>query len=278
GSMPNDGGNLIFTEREKEEFLKNEPAAKKWIKPLLSAKEFLNNEKRYCLWLVDIKPEELKRLKAINQRVENVKKLRLESNRESTRKLANFPTLFGENRQPETDYLLLPRVSSEKRRYIPIGFFTSEYIANDSCLIIPNATLYLFGILTSEMHMTWVKYVCGRLESRFRYSNTIVYNNYPFPENVTDKQKEKVEKCAQLVLDIRAKYTDSSLADLYDPLSMPPDLVKAHQNLDKAVDLCYRSQPFVNELNRIEFLFNLYENLNAPLLKQEKKKRIKQVM
>ncbi len=264
GSMPNDGGNLIFNETEKEEFLQNEPEGEKWIKPFLSAKEFLNNEKRYCLWLVDMKPEELKRLKAINQRVENVKKLRLESNRESTRKLANFPTLFGENRQPETDYLLIPCVSSEKRKYIQMVFFTSEDIANNSCLIIPNATLYLFGILTSEMHTTWVKYVCGRLKSDYRYSNTIVYNNYPFPENITDKQKEKVEKAAQLVLDIRGKYADSSLADLYDPISMPPDLVKAHQNLDKAVDLCYRSQPFVNELNRIQFLFNLYENLNAP--------------
>ena len=262
--MPNDGGNLIFTEREKEEFLRIEPDAKQWIKPLLSAKEFLNNKKRYCLWLVNIQPQELKRLKAINQRVEKVKKLRLGSNREATRKLANFPTLFGENRQPETDYLLIPCVSSEKRKYIQMGFFTSENIVSDSCLIIPNATLYLFGILTSEMHITWVKYVCGRLKSDYRYSNTIVYNNYPFPENITDKQKEKVEKAAQLVLDIRGKYADRSLADLYDNLSMPPDLVKAHQNLDKAVDLCYRSRPFVNELNRIEFLFNLYENLNAP--------------
>ena len=120
-----------------------------------------------------------------------------------------------------------------------------------------NGNLYLFGILTSQMHMTWIKYVCGRLKSDFRYSNTIVYNNYPFPENITDKQKQKVESCAKIVLDIRAKYPNSSLADLYDPLTMPPDLIKAHQNLDKAVDLCYRSQPFVNELNRIEFLFNL---------------------
>ncbi|MFN9401434.1 MAG: type IIL restriction-modification enzyme MmeI, partial [Dolichospermum sp.] len=151
-----------------------------------------------------------------------------------------FPTLFTENRQPDTDYLLVPRVSSENRKYIPIGFFEGSVIASDSCITIPNATLYLFGILTSEMHITWVKYVCGRLESRFRYSNTIVYNNYPFPENVNEKQKQKVEIAAQAVLDTRDKYPDSSLADLYDPLTMPPDLVKAHQILDKAVDLCYR--------------------------------------
>jgi hypothetical protein len=272
GSMPNDGGNFLLTEEEKEKLIKNEPEAKKWIKPFLSAKEFINNEKRYCLWLVGIQPHELRKLPLVTQRVENVKKLRIESKRESTRKLANFPTLFGENRQPNSDYLLIPRVSSEKRRYIPIGFFSSEYIASDSCLIVPNGTLYLFGILTSEMHTNWVKYVCGRLKSDYRYSNTIVYNNYPFPENVTDKQREKVEKFAQIVLDTRAKYPNSSLADLYDPLTMPPDLVKAHQNLDKAVDLCYRSQPFANELNRIEFLFNLYENLATPLLKPEKKK------
>ncbi|MFM7362956.1 MAG: type IIL restriction-modification enzyme MmeI, partial [Cuspidothrix sp.] len=139
--------------------------------------------------------------------------------------------MFTENRQPDTDYLLVPRVSSERRKYIPIGFISQKVIGNDQVLLIPNATLYLFGILTSEMHTTWVKYVCGRLESRFRYSKDIVYNNYPFPENVNEKQKQKVEIAAQTVLDTRAKYPDSSLADLYDPLTMPPDLVKAHQIL-----------------------------------------------
>ena len=237
--------------------------------------EISNGYSRYCFWLVDIQPEELKKFKGITQRVEAVRKLRSESNRESTQKLADFPTLFGENRQPKTDYLLLPRVSSERRKYIPIGFMSQNIVGNDQVLLIPNGTHYLFGILTSEMHMTWVKYVCGRLKSDYRYSNTIVYNNYPFPENITDKQKQKVETCAQKVLDTRAKYPNSSLADLYDRLTMPPDLTKAHQNLDKAVDLCYRPQPFVNELNRIEFLFNLYENLTAPLLKTEKKKRTK---
>jgi hypothetical protein len=275
GSMPRDGGNLIFTETEKEEFIKIEPQAEKWIRPYTGAQEFINGYSRYCLWLVDISPKELKALPEVLKRVNKVKQFRLESKAVSTQKFATTPTLFCQIAQPNTDYLLVPRVSSERRKYIPIGFICKNIIGNDQVLLIPNATLYLFGMLTSEMHMTWVKYVCGRLKSDYRYSNTIVYNNYPFPENVNEKQKQKVEIAAQAVLDTRAKYPDSSLADLYDPLTMPPDLVKAHQILDKAVDLCYRPQPFVSELNRIEFLFSQYEALNAPLLKPEKKKRTK---
>jgi hypothetical protein len=275
GSMPRDGGNLIFTETEKEEFIKIEPQAEKWIRPYTGAQEFINGYSRYCLWLVDISPKELKALPEVLKRVNKVKQFRLESKAVSTQKFATTPTLFCQIAQPDTDYLLVPRVSSERRKYIPIGFICKNIIGNDQVLLIPNATLYLFGILTSEMHITWVKYVCGRLKSDYRYSKDIVYNNYPFPENVNEKQKQKVEIAAQAVLDTRAKYPDSSLADLYDPLTMPPDLVKAHQILDKAVDLCYRPQPFVSELNRIEFLFSQYEALNAPLLKPEKKKRTK---
>lgn len=275
GSMPRDGGNLIFTETEKEEFIKIEPQAEKWIRPYTGSQEFINGYSRYCLWLVDISPKELKALPEVLKRVNKVKQFRLESKAVSTQKFATTPTLFCQIAQPDTDYLLVPRVSSERRKYIPIGFVCKNIIGNDAVLLIPNATLYLFGILTSEMHITWVKYVCGRLKSDYRYSKDIVYNNYPFPENVNEKQKQKVETAAQAVLDTRAKYPDSSLADLYDPLTMPPDLIKAHQILDKAVDLCYRPQPFVSELNRIEFLFSQYEALNAPLLKPEKKKRTK---
>jgi hypothetical protein len=212
------------------------------------------------------------------KRIEAVKQVRLSSKSIPTQKLASTPTRFHVENMPKTDYLLVPSVSSENRKYIPLGFISKEVITSNLCLIVSDARLYHFGILTSEMHMSWVKYVCGRLESRFCYSKDIVYNNYPFPENITDKQKQKVETCAQKVLDTRAKYPDSSLADLYDRLTMPPDLTKAHQNLDKAVDLCYRPQPFVSELNRIEFLFNLYENLTAPLLKTEKKKRTKKAI
>ncbi|GEA25976.1 hypothetical protein MiAbW_00518 [Microcystis aeruginosa NIES-4325] len=275
GSMPRDGGNFIFTKLEKEEFLKLEPKAEKWIKPYTGAQEFINGYSRYCLWLLDISPTELKTLPEVIKRVDKVKNFRLKSKAASTRKFAATPTLFCQIAQPETNYLLVPRVSSERRKYIPIGFMNKNVIGNDQVLLIPNANLYLFGILTSEMHMAWVKYVCGRLKSDYRYSKDIVYNNYPFPENITDKQKQTVETCAQAVLDTRIKYPDSSLADLYDPLTMPPYLLKAHQKLDKAVDLCYRPQPFTSELNRIEYLFELYEKLTAPLLPTSKQKPAK---
>jgi len=203
-----------------------------------------------------------------------VKQFRSKSIAASTRNYS-YHCLFRQITQPKSDYILVPRTTSENRKYIPIGFFTADNIVSDTCQSIPNGDLYLFGILTSEMHMAWVKYVCGRLKSDYRYSKDIVYNNYPFPENITDKQKQTVETCAQAVLDTRSKYPDSSLADLYDPLTMPPDLLKAHQKLDKAVDLCYRPQPFTSELNRIEYLFELYEKLTAPLLPTSKQKPAK---
>ncbi|WVK99814.1 DUF559 domain-containing protein [Cyanobacterium sp. Dongsha4] len=272
GSQPTDGGNLLMTEKEKIEYLQKEKLGEKFIKPFISADEFINGKNRYCFWLIDILPQELKQLPLLLKRVEAVKQMRLASTKKATQKWAEFPTIFTENRQPKTDYILIPRVSSENRKYIPMGFFKKEIIASDSCITISNGDLFLFGILTSEMHMTWVKYVCGRLKSDYRYSNSIVYNNFPFPENVTAKQREKVANLAQKILDIRNKYPDSSLADLYNPLTMPPDLLKAHQTLDKAVDLCYAKQSFSSELNRIEFLFNLYEQISTPLLKPEKKK------
>jgi hypothetical protein len=273
GNKPIDGGNYLFTTLEKDEFIKLEPKSAKWFRRWLGAKEFINKQERWCLWLGDCPPNELKQMPHALQRIEAVKRVRLASKSSPTRKLALTPTRFHVENMPTTDYLLVPRVSSENRKYIPLGFLSKQSLTSDSCLIISNGDLYLFGMLTSEMHMTWVKYVCGRLKSDYRYSKDIVYNNYPFPENISDKQKQKVETAAQNVLDTRQKYPDSSLADLYNPLTMPPDLVKAHQTLDKAVDLCYRPQPFVNELNRIEHLFSLYETLSAPLLNVEKKKR-----
>ena len=211
----------------------------------------------------------------MRERIENVKKFRLASSKIPTQDAAGRPYLFAELRQPITDFIFFPLTTSENREYIPLEFFDKNNIVNNSCSIIPDASLFLFGQLTSKMHMTWVKYTCGRLESRFRYSNTIVYNNYPFPQEVSDKQMERVEAAAQAVLDARAKYPDSSLADLYDPLAMPPDLVKAHKELDKAVDLCYRPQAFAGERSRIEFLFDLYEKYTANLFTpiKEKKKR-----
>ncbi|WP_253852105.1 class I SAM-dependent DNA methyltransferase, partial [Microcystis aeruginosa] len=271
GNKPTDGGNFILSEEEKNTLVSKNPLLIKFIRPFISAREFLNGGKKWCLWLLDIKPNELKNIPEILERVEAVKQFRSKSIAASTRNYS-YHCLFRQITQPKSDYILVPRTTSENRKYIPIGFFTADNIVSDTCQAIPNGDLYLFGILTSEMHMAWVKYVCGRLKSDYRYSKDIVYNNYPFPENITDKQKQTVETCAQTVLDTRVKYPDSSLADLYDPLTMPPDLLKAHQKLDKAVDLCYRPQPFTSELNRIEYLFELYEKLTAPLLPTSKQK------
>jgi hypothetical protein len=265
GSMPNDGGYFILNDEEKRELIREEPLAERYIKPLITASEFLNGQARWCLWLFDANPTELKALKEVGKRIDLVKKHRNNSSREATKKLAAYPTLFGENRQPKSSYILVPLHSSENRKYIPLGFFDKDSIAGNSCSIIPNATPYEFGVLTSLMHMVWVSYTCGRIKSDFRYSNTIVYNNYPWPENPSEKNVKAVEAAAQQVLNARAQYPASSLADLYDPNTMPPLLVKAHQALDKAVDLCYRPQPFVSETKRIEYLFELYEKYTAGL-------------
>jgi hypothetical protein len=208
-------------------------------------------------------------------RVENVRQMRLESKKKDTIKWAEQPTLFTENRQPNSNYILIPRHSSENRSYIPFGFFDKEHIVADSCSCIPNATLYHFGVLTSEMHMAWIKHVCGRIKSDFRYSNNLVYNNYPWPKEPSKKNVQAVEAAAQGVLGARAKFGDSSLADLYDPLTMPQELLKAHKALDKAVDLCYRPQVFTTEANRIEFLFNLYNEYLEPLIPKKERSKSK---
>ncbi|HOY94967.1 MAG TPA: class I SAM-dependent DNA methyltransferase [Catalimonadaceae bacterium] len=275
GSKPTDGGFLLLTDAEKEEYCQKEPEGLKFIHPFISAKEFLNGEKRWCFWLIDLEPHALKKMPLLYHRIEGVRKMRLESTKLPTKKLAQFPTQFGEIRQPESDYIVVPLHSSENRNYIPIGFFSRDSIVANSCSCIPNASLFLFGMLTSLMHMAWVKTVCGRIKSDFRYSSDFVYNNFPFPRNVSESMKRKVEEAAQDVLAIRQAYPNSSLADLYDPLSMPPNLVKAHQILDKAVDQCYRSQPFTTELNRLEFLFGLYELFTAPLFEKRARKKSK---
>ena len=237
----------------------------------LSAKEYLNSINRWVIWLVDADPKELKEIPLITERIELVKKFRSESIAASTREY-KFHSLFRQVTQPKSDFLLVPRTTSENRTYIPIGFYPKDYIVSDTCQSIPNANFYHFGVLTSLMHMAWVKTVCGRLKSDYRYSKDIVYNNFPWPENPTEKQRQSIEDKAQKVLDVRAQFPDSSLADLYDPLTMPPALVKAHNDLDKAVDLAYRSQPFTSEANRMEFLFGLYEKYTADLFTVERKK------
>ena len=239
GSMPNDGGFLSnYSKEQKEEICKKYPNSKQLFKNILGAEEFINNKERYCIWLKDIDPATYKSNSIIMEAIKNVKELRESSNREATRKLAITPYLFGEIRQPETNYLMIPRVSSEKRRYIPIGFLNKDYIATDATQIIPKANLYTFGVLTSNVHNAWMRTVAGRLEMRYRYSAKIVYNNFPWC-NPTEEQKQKIEKTAQGILDARALYPNSSLADLYDELTMPPELRKAHQENDKAVMEAY---------------------------------------
>ena len=265
GNMANDGGHLILLDDEKADFIANEPNAEKFIYSFIGSNEFINNAKRWCLWLKDASPSEIRSMPLVFERLEKVKKHRLESSRKATNKLAEFPYLFGEIRQPDNDYLLIPRVSSENRFYIPIGFFGNDIIANDRVAIIPNANLYLFGVLTSVMHNAWMRQVCGRLEGCYNYSNTLVYNNFPFPNEPSETQIERVEQTAQAILDAREKYPDSTLADLYDPLSMPKDLVDAHRANDKAVDACYGRRKFKNEIERLEFLFDLYRQYTNPM-------------
>jgi hypothetical protein len=273
GSFALDDGNFTLSEEEKNELIKSDLLASKYIKLFIGGRELIRSEKRYCLWLVNANPEEIRKIVKIKERVEAVRIWRASSDRANTKKLASTPAIFAEIRQPKSDYLAFPTLSSENRTYIPIAFLDSDIIASNQLYILPNANNFLFGVLTSIMHMIWVKNIAGRFKSDYRYSASIVYNNYPFPQNVSEANKKKVEDAAQVVLDTRLKYPSSSLADLYDPLSMPPDLVKAHHALDKAVDLCYRPQAFVNELTRIEYLFGLYEAYTAPMFKIEKKKK-----
>jgi hypothetical protein len=276
GNQPTDGGHLLMTNDEKIEIIRKHPSISPLIKEVVSGKEFLNNIKRWCFWLVDVAPNEIKKYPEILHRIENVREMRLSSSFEPTRDLANFPQQFRDIQNPE-NFIVIPATTSERRKYIPFGFYDSDYIPLNSVYIIPNGTLFNFGILMSDMHMTWVKYVCGRLESRFRYSKDIVYNNFPWPKKPLDKNIGKVQEKAQNVLDVRAEFEGSSLADLYDPLTMPPKLVKAHQELDKAVDLCYRPQAFMNEAARIEYLFDLYNQYTMPLLNDSKKTKKEKV-
>lgn len=272
GSMPNDGGHLLLSDAEKDELLAKEPAAKKWLRPFLGAEEFINGARRWCLWLQGISPAELRALPEVAKRVEGVKAHRLASPREATRALAAYPTLFGEIRQPEHEYILIPRHSSERREYIPFGFLPAEVVCGDSNLCIPDASLAIFGVISSRMHMAWVRYVCGRIKSDYRYTNQIVYNNFPWPRDPSEKQVAAVEQAAQAVLDARGQFPDATLADLYDPLAMPPELRRAHAALDRAVDAAYGKKGFAADAERVAFLFDLYRQ-STSLLPAEKAKR-----
>lgn len=275
GSFALDDGNYTLSELDRNEIILANKNSEKLIKPFIGGRELLHSEKRFCLWLADAEPSEILNNSLIKERVELVRKWRSNSERGNTKKLAETPTLFAEVRQPKTNYLAFPTLSSENRKYIPIAFLSPEIIASNQLYILPNVKLFHFGILTSTMHMTWIKSVCGRLESRYRYSASIVYNNYPWPENPSEKHIKTIEEKAQQVLDVRASFPSSSLADLYNPLTMPPALVKAHNELDKAVDAAYSKHAFTSEAKRMEFLFELYEKYTAGLFVKEKKSKKK---
>ena len=259
GNQPTDGGNLIIEAEDYDDFITKEPLATQYIKRLVGAQEYINNQKRYCLWLVNVPPSELRKMPLIMERVNKVREMRLSSSDKGTQRLSETPTLFRETYNPET-FIIVPAVSSEKRKYIPIGFMNKDTIPTNLVLIIPNATLYHFGILTSNVHMAWTRAVCGRLEMRYRYSKDIVYNNFPWC-NAKDEQKSMIEKLAQAVLDARALYPDSSLADLYDPLTMPPELLKAHRALDSAVMKLYGFNKDTSETQCVAALMEMYRVL-----------------
>lgn len=275
GSKPVDDGNFFLTDDEKNELIKTYPYSAPLIKPILSSHEFLNGENRWCIWLEDVNPNNYQKSQFIMRRLNAIREFRKKSTKIIVRKQAETPQLFSEIRQPKDNFVIIPIHSSENRKYVPFGFFNSNVIVSNSCMALPNATVFHFGIITSELHNSWIKYTCGRIKSDYRYSNILVYNNYPWPENPTEAQKQAVEEAAQAVLDTRAKYPDSSLAALYNPLTMPPNLLKAHQILDKAVDKCYRKEPFKDERERIEYLFGLYEKYTSGLLGVEKAKKEK---
>jgi len=273
GSMPNDGGHLLLSDDERNGLIRAESAARTWIRPFVGADEFLSNIPRWCLWLKDCPPGQLKSMPEVMKHVEGVRKHRAESKRATTQELAKTPALFGEDRQPTTSYLLIPSVSSERRPFIPVGFMPAETVASNLVLVVPGASMYHLGIISSTMHNAWMRYVAGRLESRYRYSNQIVYNNYPWPVNLSREAIDAVSKAAQGVLDARESEFKRdpavTLATLYDPDYMPPALLKAHQALDRTVDAAYvpdgGKRKWESDAERVAFLFRRYRELTSIL-------------
>ena len=259
GSFPTDGGYLVIKAEEKDDFIKNEPLAGPYVRPYIGPEEFINNKMRYCLWLKDCTPAELRRMPSVLKRLEGVRDYRLNSTKKQTQKRADTPHLFAEIRQPNSDYLLFPRTSSERRVYLPIGFISSDVIAGDT-IIVPNATIYHFGVLESVLHMAWMRVLCGRMKSDYRYSGTLIYNNFPWP-SPTEDQRAKIENTAQSILDARALYPDSSLADLYDELTMPAELRRAHRANDAAVLEAYGFPKDATESEIVARLFKMYQAL-----------------
>ena len=256
-----DNDNFMFTKEEKDEFIKKEPLSQNYFKRWYGAEEFINNKERYCLFLGKCEPAELKRMPNVMEILSKVKEYRESSNREQTKKYASQPNKFYLEVIPNTDFILVPVVSSERRRYIPMGFMHNDVLCSNQANMIPNATLSDFGVLESNVHMAWMRSVAGRLKSDYRYSKDVVYNNFPWPE-ITNKQKEKIEKTAQMILDARSKYNNSTLADLYDELTMPVELRKAHQENDKAVMEAYGFDwKHMTESDCVAKLMEMYQEL-----------------
>ena len=269
GNMPADNGLLLFTENEKREFISKEPSSEKYFKNFISANEFLNGSDRFCLWLEDV---DYNSIPLIKERVDKLREVRLNSSRPQ---LASIPHLFAQITQPiNQDFILIPRHSSERRDYIPIGYFDKSNVSADSCLIVATQNIWLFGVLTSKIHMIWIKNIGGKLEERLRYSAGLCYNAFPFP-TISDKQKETINLHVFEVLDERAKYPEKTLAQLYDPDKMPKGLKEAHHQLDLAIERCYRLKPFESDVERLEYLFKMYEEMTTKdsLFAKEKKSK-----
>ena len=279
GNMPADGGELLFSTSEKDEFLKQEPSAKPYVKRLISAHEYINGKERWCLWLEDFDLKLINSFPFIKKRIDSLREIRAKSSRPQ---LAEIPHLFAQiTQEKDKDFILIPRHSSERREYIPIGFLNSTDVAHDSCLIISDPDINLFGILNSRMHMIWLRIVGGKLETRFRYSKNVVYNSFPFPELNRQKTDELTQSSLK-ILEIRSKYTEKTMGELYDPDKMPQELRDAHYQNDLAIERCYRSLPFRNDEERLEYLFKLYEKMiddeksaNTLFAKQKKSRKRK---
>ena len=261
GGKPAEGGYLILTIEEKEDYLKKEPQGEKFLRPYMMGKDFIYRKPRYCFWLVNANPAELRKCPILLERIEKVRQFRLASKKAATQKKAATPSLFDEVRECTSSYIALAKVSSENRRYIPMDYLPPEIITGDSLFMVPDVSKYEFGVLISNVHMAWMRAVAGRLEMRYRYSNTVVYNNFPWPEP-TEAQRAAIERTAQGILDARAKYPEASLADLYDELTMPPELRRSHQENDKAVMTAYGwNWRGMTETDCVAELMRLYQRL-----------------
>ena len=274
GNMPNDGGHLLLSPEDRAEIIRKEPALAKLIRPLIGAHDLINGEERYCLWLVGVGPGVIRASPILTSRVKEVRSYRMASKRAATRALSATPALFGEIRHTGRPSVIIPRHSSERREYVPMIYDAGNGIAHDSCMFVPDASLFAFAVLTSAMHMSWLRHIGGRLKNDYRYSAGLVLNTFPWP-SASNQEGVKIESLAQTVLSIRASFVTSTLADLYDPDVMPPELRKAHRALDAAVGSLYRSAPFKSDRERVEHLFGLYEKLVSPLIAATKQKKAK---